>query len=68
MKIDADSNVSVAGIAKVREEIRIPGVNGEEPDETINESNNENDSEITEEVVDTEVTEEEKSDETDDKE
>ena len=68
MKIDADSNVSVAGIAKVREEIRIPGVNGEEPDETINESNNEKDSEITEEVVDTEVTEEEKSDETDDKE
>ena len=68
MKIDADSNVSVAGIAKVREEIRIPGVNGEEPDETINESNNENDSEITEEVVDTEITEEEKSDETDDKE
>ena len=68
MKIDADSNVSVAGIAKVREEIRIPGVNGEEPDETINESNNENDSEITEEVVDTEVTEEEKSDENYDKE
>ena len=41
IKIDVDSNISVAGIAKVREEIRMTGENGEEPVESVDEASEE---------------------------